>query len=91
MEHQCHALIEAWLPAAHRLTNQGDGREGARRDWSAGSSQVLRQVTVGRVSGVQRRGESAFAADEVRERSIQPICSTEIHSVWFRKDISLAL
>ena len=42
----------------------------ARSVWSAGSSRsrrCCREVIVGRVTGVKRRGEPAFGADEVRE------------------------
>src|ERR1017187_1308924 len=85
-EHFGHALVEAWLLAADRLTDEGDGREDfpgrnvvARVPavYRSGEErlerrlepvqQMLRQVTVGRVTGMQRRGEPTFGADKVRE------------------------
>ena len=70
-EHFCHALVEAWLLAADRLTDEGDGRG----DFSSRNvvarvpalyrsdeehlerrlepvQEMLRQVTVGRVTGM---------------------------------------
>ena len=70
-EHFGHALVEAWLLAADRLTDEGDGRE----DFSSRNvvarvpavyrsgeerlerrlepvQEMLRQVTVGRVTGM---------------------------------------
>src|SRR5664279_3267299 len=85
-EHVGHALIEALLLAADRLTDEGDGGEDfpgrhvvARVPavYCSGEErverrfepveEVLREVIVGWVAGVQRRGEPAFGTDEVGE------------------------
>jgi hypothetical protein len=81
-----HALIEARLVTADRLTNEDGGRE----DFPGRSvvaripavyrsieerlerglepvHEVLREIVVGRVTGVERRGDPAFGADEIRE------------------------